>query len=291
MRLPNEIWDVILKKIQQINLDDIRRIDPNYDERTTAEQIASIGRFDILKIMLTDPYIDPSINYNIIIYSIFDFSHDFGIYNASTFTYEKSVYLTENNVSQTEIFNILINDTRVSSTLNFSDLFEDIIDAKADLEILDYLLNDERVVVTNNACIKAIKHGKFDIIKLLLTSQRVDCTFNNYQLFEMTAYDETLDVLDLLMNIPNIDVQLAKDAIKRGENDYTFIGNCKSRHEDRAYTTYVNFDQNPDMTIEFMEEKLDALEKEHEDWSDHESLNNEQRIVGKILRKLKTINL
>ena len=80
MRLPNEIWDVILKKIQQINLNDIRRIDPNYDERTTADQIASIGRFDILKIMLTDPYIDPSINYNIIIYSIFDFSHDFGIY-------------------------------------------------------------------------------------------------------------------------------------------------------------------------------------------------------------------
>lgn len=238
---------------------------------------------------------------------------EFHSYDIDTFNYHLTI------VSEQGLFNIvklILSDDRTDIDMYISDIFKVIengyiniikllLDRGIDIfecdnfileEAIEHQRNDIFNILVSSQYMKpeyiainlleiALNVRNSYIIDLLLNKYKLDSTINNYECLRNASRKDDNYAINILLSDTHIDQDMAQLAITEAE--FTYITDVNSRRYDpRICSEYVNFEQNLQITIESMQKKLYALDDD--DWSDYESLENERRVVRKVLKKLKS---
>lgn len=145
------------------------------------QHAAEEGSVEILRLLLADPELDPSINNN------------GAIRGAATTAHPESVQL-------------LLADPRVDPTANYNEAIREAA-RLGRIETVQLLLQDPRVdpgAGDNEAIRLAARRDHHEIVRLLLADPRVNPSIDNNYIFEWTIADRHLDIMTQLLLDPRV---------------------------------------------------------------------------------------
>lgn len=185
-----------------------------------------------------------------------------------------------------EIVQYLINNGANANIEGGEALVGAVYDEDCDIRIVKLLINngvnvnarDDKPLET------AIKNNRPDIVKLILDNRTAVVT-NNCDHIKNATYCEYYEIVMLFLMDEHTDPFDAVEAIEFATNDYTFISR-NNTSPDTINRKYVNFEQNPNITVESLEKRLLEITNKYYDTSE---LNTEKLVIKKILKKIKNL--
>jgi len=207
-------------------------IDPSENDNEAIQKASRNGQFEIVKLLLSDSRVDPSANDN--------------------YPLKWAALLGD-----FEIVKLLLSDPRVdpSEEDNFALMWAGI---NGHIEIVKLLLSDPRVdpsVGDNQAIREASNHGRYEIVKLLLSDPRVDPSVRNNESIILAALNGNYETVKVLLSDPRVDWKaLDKLANKKIKNRLIEDANLELKDEIKTSLLAINR-VTPKMKIQDEQEK------------------------------------
>jgi ankyrin repeat protein len=156
------------------------RTDPTAEDNYAIRWSVKNGKIETVKILLKDRRVDPSANNNEAVISAVEFE-------------------------QLEILKLLLRDHRVDPSVHNNSLIINASEA-GQVDIVKLLIEDPRVIPPSSTLIVAIKRSRYEVIKTLLKSSKIDPSENNNDAIILALELNQLDTVELLLGHPKINV-------------------------------------------------------------------------------------
>ena len=151
------------------------RVDPGVDENAALQKAIQNNNLEIVNLLLNDQRVHPMC---LIIYAVMN--------------------------NQIEIVKRLLEDSRVDPSCNDNRSLN-LAAQKGHIDIVNLLLDDERLRPDNKALEIASYEHRVDVVNRLLKDPRFDPTLNNYAAIEKAAEKENTKVVSILLNDERVD--------------------------------------------------------------------------------------
>jgi ankyrin repeat protein len=199
------------------------------DPRVDHTAVSFMGNLEMVKFLLENTSIDPSINDNAAltnavyknkteIVRLLINDPRVKLVNSNNITCDKAPFYsgTMNN----EIFKILVKDMQFDPS---SEHYISSVISNNNIEIIKTLLQDPNIDMCKKYLSYAVYNNSLEIAKLLLTDSRIDLSFDNEMIINVSAKGNT-EIVELLLKDPRVDPTVndnepLKSAVKLGHYD------------------------------------------------------------------------
>lgn len=201
--------------VREILKDPLSRIAPQFSNSYAFQAAAWNDRSDIVKLLLSDPRVDPTANYNFAI----KYTSRWGFYDTVKVLLEDSRIdpSVEQNVSiknavkscNLDVIGLLLDDPRVDVTEPpLSALYLSFIDPIT-RNIANFICKhpNTNVSANDNEALKyATKNGYIDIVEFLLRDPRIDINAGNGMVFYNAVASDCVPIVKMLMEDPRLEL-------------------------------------------------------------------------------------
>ena len=170
--------------VYEILKDPLSRIVPHYSNSYAFQAASWNNRYDIVKLLLTDPRIDPTANYNFAI----KYSARWGFYDT---------------------VKVLLEDSRIDPSIEQNTPIKNAVKS-CNIDVIGLLLDDPRVDVTESplsalylSCIDPITHN---IANFICKHPNTNISANDNEALKYAAKNGYIDIVEFLIKDPRIDI-------------------------------------------------------------------------------------
>ncbi len=167
------------------------KVNPTVKDNQAIRLASLNGHLEVVRLLLNDPRVDPAAG------------NSYAIRRASANGY-------------TEVVRLLLNDPRVDPAAENNEAIQ-LASLNGYLEVVRLLLNDPRVdpAAINNYVIRvASRDGYLEVVRLLLNDPRVDPAAENNLAIRWASRNGRTEVVRLLLTDPRVDWRLASSDVK-----------------------------------------------------------------------------